>query len=200
MKNFKNTFLPVAFAVLSSTSAFAQTSNFEGASVYLGLSTVSTNAKIEQSGASINGFGKSSYATDIGADYGLKISDAAVVLLGGAFGLNKTSVYENSGTGGGFDGSLDLKNRWSLYAAPGTTIGKDVLLFAKIAFSSAKADTDGGKTHSGFGFGAGTRVILSNQMFLNVEFMNNSYGKKDYSGIDVSANSTVGTVALGYKF
>jgi opacity protein-like surface antigen len=187
----------------ASASVFADTTNFEGLSAFIGASTVTSSMKMEFDGAIANGLGKSSFATSVGSDYGLKLSDTAVVLLGGTYNLGSVGVFEVS-DGLDLEGEGKLKSMWSLYAAPGVTFGKDVLLYGKLAYVSAKPDSEGAKTHTGMGYGVGARFALANQMFLNIEFMQNSIGKKTYvdgnDSVDISGSSTAGTVALGYRF
>lgn len=203
MKSIRKTGMAIALATTCSVAS-AGTANFEGLSVYLGASAVTTSIKLEADSFAANGLGKSSYSADIGADYGLKLTDSAVLLLGGTYGLNKLSAFEVSGATD-LAGELKLKDRFSLYAAPGVTLGNSALLYAKLAYVSATADGEGGKTHAGYGYGAGARVSLSKEVFLNIEFMQNNYGDKTYFAgtIDetrISAKSTAGTVALGYRF
>jgi opacity protein-like surface antigen len=181
-------------------AAYAETGNFEGFSAFISGSLVSSSLKFSQTGMNIDGFGKSSFAADIGADYGLKIGEKSVVLLGATYGLSDPKIFEISGTDSDFDGSSSFKSRWSIYAAPGVTFGPNALLYGKLAYASGKPSGDGGKTHTGFGYGAGARFALTSELFLNVEFLQQNYGKVDYDGLSASGISTYGTAALGYKF
>ncbi len=194
---------------MASTGAFADTKNFEGLSIFGAASAVTNSLKIQADpNVFIDGLGKSALSTSIGADYGLKISEAAVVLLGGTYNLGSVSVFDVNVVDPSVDEILTSKTKaktqWSLYAAPGITFGKDVLLYGKLAYVSAKLSFDGAKTQSGMGYGAGARFALTNQMFLNVEFMRNEIGKKRYvdgaDSSDLSWSSTAGTVAVGYRF
>ena len=176
----------------------------------MSLVTVVTNALKIQADPNvlIDGWGKSAFSASIGADYGLKMSETAVVLLGGTYNLGSVKMVDVSIVDPSVNEILDAetktKTQWSLYAAPGITFGKDVLLYGKLAYVSAKLSMEGAKTHPGMGYGAGARFALTNQMFLNVEFMRNEIGKKRYTdgadSSDLSWSSTAGTVALGYRF
>ncbi len=138
----------------------------------------------------------------------MKICETAVVLLGGTYNLGSVKMFDVNLIDPSVDEILSAetktKTQWSLYAAPGITFGKDVLLYGKLAYVSAKLSMDGAKTHPGMGYGAGARFALTNQLFLNVEFMRNEIGKKTYTEggdtSDLSWSSTAGTVALGYRF
>ncbi len=193
----------ITFALVAATFSFgasAQTANFEGLQVYVSGSAVSSSIKVEASGVSIEGFGASSFAADIGADYGIKLGNTSVVLLGATYGIANPTVFEISGLDPDFDGKSKMNSRWTLYAAPGVTFGDSALLYAKFGYGMGKPSFEGAKSHSGFGYGAGTRLNLSKEVFLDIEFMQYSYGKKAYDDIEVSGTSTAGTAAIGYKF
>ncbi len=198
------------FSISTWTNAFAETKNFEGLSIYLGGSTISTTLKYEYRNfdATVNGSGKTTFTGDLGADYGFNLSENSLVLIGATYGLNTTTVYE---TWGGMDRTVYLKNRWSVYAAPGITFGRKALLYAKLAYVSARLrsiTTDGPNdedaVHPGIGYGVGARFLLKENVSLIVEFMQNRYGAKRYSptglNVDESATTTSGTIALGYTF
>jgi opacity protein-like surface antigen len=209
MKATQKAALALALTI-ASTGAFADTTNFEGLSIFGAASVVTNALKIkDDDGVLIEGAGKSTFSTSVGADYGLKLSDTAVVLLGGTYNLGSSSVYTVAGmdpNDGLQNGETKIKTQWSLYAAPGITFGNDVLLYGKLAYVSSKLSMDGAKTHPGMGYGAGARFALTKQVFLNVEFMRNEIGKKTYpdddgtGSSDLSWSSTAGTVALGYRF
>ncbi len=207
MKATQKAALALALTIVS-TGASADTTNFEGLSIF-GAASAVTNAVKTQAGTDvIDGLGKSGFSTSVGADYGLKISETAVVLLGGTYNLGSVKMFDVNLIDPSVDEILSAetktKTQWSLYAAPGITFGKDVLLYGKLAYVSAKLSMDGAKTHPGMGYGAGARFALTNQLFLNVEFMRNEIGKKTYTEggdtSDLSWSSTAGTVALGYRF
>jgi opacity protein-like surface antigen len=194
---------------IASTGAFADTTNFEGLSIFGAASAVTNAVKMQDDpNVLIDGLGKSAFSASIGADYGLKVSETAVVLLGGTYNLGSVGMFDVAVVDPSveeiLDGATKTKTQWSLYAAPGITFGKDVLLYGKLAYVSAKLSMEGAKTHPGMGYGAGARFALTNQLFVNVEFMRNEIGKKTYADVndssDVSWSSTAGTVALGYRF
>ncbi len=208
MKLLKNFALLLSAAGICS-SAFCETKNSEGLSVYAGASAVHSTFKESFSAGFIDGRSKESYSGDLGLDYGLGLSDNAVVLVGGSYGLNKVSGLNASGSAISGTYVIDVDNRWSVYAAPGIMISTDALLYAKFAYISSKFHVDipnfaGDATHTGLGIGAGVRVLLNQAVFLNLEFIQNNYKKAAYNSNGETAygspKSTVGSVALGYKF
>ncbi len=198
------------FSIGTYTNAFAETKNFEGLSFYLGGSTVSTTLKHEYRDfdGTINGEGKTTFSGDFGADYGLNLSENSLVLIGITYGLGKTTAYESWG---GMNRTVNLRDRWSIYAAPGVTFGEKALLYAKLAYVSVRIQRstlgfqgDEDTVHPGIGYGVGGRFLLKENVFLNVEFMQNRYSDKRYSptglNVDDSAITTSGTIAFGYTF
>jgi opacity protein-like surface antigen len=201
MKIFtKPAVLLVAF--LFGSSVHAQTGNFEGFAAGFGGSTLSTNVKLSAGALAADGIGRSSIALDVNADYGFSVSDRAVVLVGGSYGLINPTVFKDEVLG--LPSEIKFTKRWSAFAAPGITFGDSALLYTKIAYISGtpKSDDFAGLRHSGYGYGIGARFLLNQNIYVNAEFMQNSYETREYTdlGLNVSAKSTVGTVSVGYSF
>lgn len=197
----------LAATILGCNLAHADAKNFEGLSANIGAYAVSSSMSFNfaGSGAVVEGLGASSYAVDLSVDYGIALSPNTVLLLGGTYGLSDPTMAKVSGTGTDLDGTLKAGDRMSAFAAPGITISEKVLAYGKIAYVSTKpSGTDSMattyKTHSGFGYGGGVRVLLDSNLYLNFEAMNNDYGSKVYEGSKVSGQGLFAGLALGYKF
>jgi len=189
-------------SIFIGTSANAQTGNFEGISVNAGGTTLSSSVKLSAGAQSADGIGRSSYAVDAGADYGLRVADRSVILVGGTYGLINPTIFKDAVLG--LPAEIKFTRRWSVFAAPGITFGDSGLLYAKAAYISGKPKSDdfNGLTHSGYAYGVGARFMLTGNAYINAEFMQNRYGTKAYPdlGLDVSAKSTAGTLSLGFRF
>jgi hypothetical protein len=198
--------LIAAVAVLGCNLAHADAKNFEGLSANIGAYAVNSSIGFDFGGGStIEGLGKSSYAVDVSVDYGITLSSDTVLLVGGSYGLSDPSAF--SVAAGGLDGSLDAGSRMSLFAAPGVLLSDKVLAYGKLAYVSTKPTGTGdfafgssAKTHSGFGYGGGVRILLSPNTYVNLEAMSNDYGSKTYDGTTIGAKALFAGAAVGYKF
>jgi opacity protein-like surface antigen len=192
------------FTVCGCSVVQADAKNFEGLSVNLGAYAVNSSMSLDTGGGTvIEGLGKGSYAVDVSVDYGIALSTDTVLLVGGSYGLSDPSILSTSTTD--LTATAKAGSRMSLFAAPGITLGEKVLAYGKLAYVSTKPKgTDGledfAKTHSGFGYGGGVRILLNPNTYLNLEAMNNDYGSKTYDGTKIGAQGLFAGVALGYKF
>jgi opacity protein-like surface antigen len=199
--NFKN-YLISAIAVLGCNFAHADAKNFEGLSANIGAYAVNSSVSLVGDGLRADGLGKNSFAVDVSVDYGIALSSDTVLIVGGSYGLSDPTAFSLSGD---LDGSLKAGSRMSVFAAPGLALSDKVLAYAKLAYVSTKPKgtenfTDVAKTHSGFGYGGGVRILLNQNLYMNLEAMNNDYGSKDYDGTKFGAQGLFAGVALGYKF
>jgi len=188
--------------MMFATSTYAQSGGLEGFSVNAGVSTVTSSVKLSAGEQSADGIGRSSYAVDIGADYGFRFADRAVVLVGAAYGLANPTIFKDEVLG--LPAEIKFNRRWSVSVAPGISFGDSGLMYAKLAYISGKPGSDAfeGQTHSGYGYGVGARFMLNQNVYVNVEVMQNDYETKTYNdlGLDVSAENTTGMLSLGYSF
>ncbi len=208
MKSIKGIYLPFLI-LISCTDALGETKNFDGLSVYLSGSTNSTTIRQEYRNidANLDGSGKNSFSGEFGIDYGLTLLSNYFVLLGATHSLNKSAADERSSN----NFTTKFKDGWSIYAAPAIIRGDNHLVYLKVAYVSAQLqrtsdtfDYGNPKTHAGVGYGAGARLFLNENIFVNMELMQSRYGKKTYDpdglNVDFSAITTSGTIAVGYKF
>jgi opacity protein-like surface antigen len=198
--------LIAAVAVLGCNLAHADAKNFEGLSANIGAYAVNSSITSDLGGGNtVDGLGKGSYAVDVSVDYGIALSSDTVLLLGGSYGLSDPTAFNVDA--GGLEGSLKAGKRMSLFAAPGVLLSDKVLAYGKLAYVSTKPNGTGdfafgssAKTHSGFGYGGGVRILLSPNTYVNLEAMNNDYGSKTYDDGSIGAKALFAGVALGYKF
>ena len=192
----------------SSTSVFAQVSNFTGPSAGVNMNTVSTTTKLTADGsAAFDGFGQQSLGTSLQAAYGIALSNDTVVSIGGTYALNKDRAGNLEINGDQMQ--FKNKNQMSLYLEPGYLVSNTTLAYGKVSYESAKmtvsvtgADGDSQKVN-GYGYGFGIRTMLDKNLSLQVEVKQVKYGAENWADDGSSkfkSSATLGTIGLGYKF
>lgn len=204
----------LALALLaSSNGVFAQASSFEGinASVGLGLSSVSSSQT--SSYPSDNGNGQSGGFGVLDLSYIKAIDKNFFLGVGATYDLGEINAgYQNWR---GYNYQAKLQNHYSAYIKPGFAVNDSAAIYAKLGYNWATAKiTDNGEIISpgsysqnihGFGYGLGTQIFLTKDIYTSVEVMRVNYNKVTFSdsgnnSTTFSAASTTGTVSVGYKF
>lgn len=200
------------------STAFA--GNFEELSVFGKAGVTSTTVDIDFNdvgGASGNseGAGRSDYFGALGADYGFKITDKFVALIGTEMNVNDTDVYKSRDVENGIvsTSKFKQKNSYGVYLAPGYMVNDSTLLYTKLSYNRAKFSakftegTDSGSLNDnfgGFGFGVGARMFVANNVYLNAEWQKIVYGSEKFVDSDGTTKfkpeSTVGTIGIGFNF
>ena len=88
-----------AFVALFSTNALAQQAMFEGFSIGTNTEFKSTTSELSAAGANTIGFGQQNTGLAVSADYGLSISDRAVLMFGGKIDLFDTTIINIDSNG-----------------------------------------------------------------------------------------------------
>ena len=205
--NFKVKALLAIVAVSASSVALAQNKNFTGFSA--GVNANFADSKIELSGANTGGGGKvnkTDQNASLQGQYGFGISDKFVIGLGLTYGLGELKTGDSAV----FGISTKVKEMYSINIEPGYVVSASTLAYAKVTIASAKgeisgagAPTAGGNSMnlSGTGFGVGFRTMLSGKLYLQGEYVQTSYDKKNVAtGVDVKADSGVASIGVGYNF
>ena len=203
--NFKVKALLAIVAVSASSIALAQNKNFTGFSA--GVNANFADSKAEYSGTGVGPTAQKTNQTDQNASlqgqYGFGISDKFVVGLGVTYGIGELKAGTNSVAGV----SSKLKDVYSINIEPGYVVSASTLAYAKVAFASAKGEAavtgvgtlTGNLT--GTGFGIGFRTMLTPKLYLQGEYVQTSYDKKNIAtGVDVKADSGVASIGVGYNF
>lgn len=204
------------------SSAFA--ANFEGLSVFGKAGVSSSNVDVDYSdvggdSGSSDGFGRSDYFGAIGVDYGFKISDKFVALIGTEMNVNDTDVYKARAVSGLDSEKVNFKqkNSYGVYLAPGYMVNDSTLLYTKFSYNRAKfsakfTEVNNGTSESGtlsdtfggFGFGVGARMFVANNVYLNAEWQKIAYDSEKFVDSDGTSKfkpeSTVGTIGIGFNF
>jgi len=219
----KKTILAVS-ALFLTTSAYAA-GNFEGLSVFAKAASQSTTTEMRANtpedsenfeDGKLDGNGRSRFVGGIGADYGIKISDKFLTLIGVEANINNTTFFNASETEGDETESFKFKqkNTYGIYVAPGYLVNDDALIYAKFSYNRAKVEgtftDDGGETekmsdnYDGFGFGVGARLFVAKNIFINTDWQKIQYSREsktfDNTTVSLKPETTVGTIAIGYNF
>jgi opacity protein-like surface antigen len=220
----KKTIIAVSALFLTST---AYAGNFEGLSVFAKAGSMSTDTEIKWTGTGDNagetettdGNGRSRFVGGIGADYGFKINDKFLTLIGVEGNIGNTDVFKDRGSDGADSESFKFKqkNTYGVYIAPGFLVNDKALIYAKFSYNRMKLEGNSksvqdGETESfkssdnfdGFGVGVGARLFIADNIFANVEWQKIQYSSEKFTGTGgvgkFDPETTVGTIAIGYNF
>ena len=205
--NFKVKALLAIVAVSASSIALAQNKNFTGFSA--GVNANFADNKAEFSGAGLVGkSNQSDQNASLEGQYGFGISDKFVVGLGLTYGIGELKSGSFSPSAG-VSVSSKLKDMYSISIEPGYVVSASTLAYAKVAFVNAKAEATqtggGGGSASGnltgTGFGIGFRTMLTPKLYLQGEYVQTSFDKKNVgTGVDVKADMGTASIGVGYNF
>lgn len=188
--------------------ALADSKNFTGPAIYGELNHSATTVELKSDDVTLSGVGKQSISGALGASYGFALSSTSVLLLGGTYDLSNAKFLEISGGGDSVTGKI--KQRWSLFVAPGFVVSPQTLLYGKLSYASGKATLgasgagidleSSSERFRGVGYGAGIRTQINRNLFAGVEVTRVNYNDKGFDGVDVGTGTTTGSVQLGYRF
>ena len=199
--NFKVKALLAIVAVSASSFALAQNKNFTGFSA--GVNANFADNKVEYSGTNVVPSPLKSNQSDqnasLQAQYGFGISDKFVVGLGVTYGIGELK----SGTVSGVNSKT--KDMYTVNLEPGYVVTPSTLVYGKVAYANAKGEASGGFVGSanttGYGYGIGFRTMLTGKLYLQGEYVQTSYDKKNVgTGVDVKADTGVASIGVGYNF
>ena len=217
-----------AIALLaSSTSLMAQSKNFEGANIAIGISAVgaevSGTSKSGQAGTNSNTgtIGKIAEIANLDIGYTFSVSNNGAISIGGTYIPGKAKIGSGTftesapgGTNNSGSVSAEFKDPYSIYVMPTYAITNNSAIFAKVAYNHVDLDLKSSGTTTittkpskleGWGYGIGSKTLLDKNTYLQVEV-----NYTDYDAINgtLSSGNTyaadpktiAGTVSIGYKF
>lgn len=219
----------IFFKLLGSSLSFllfttaAQSSNFQGFSTAIGISTLGANLRLAThttSGVDWSTFGNNVMMENIDVSFAKDISQSGLIGFGVTHDLHATRLVEVRS----FD-NLEFipksRNHRSLYLQPTYLFDDTTAFFAKIAYHFAQlhlydnAEIAGipgsfsrSMKNSGFGYGVGIKKLLSSNLFLQAEVQAVSFGQRkkghhydaNYDSYEVKVTLNSGTISLGYTF
>ncbi|APW42667.1 outer membrane protein [Rhodoferax saidenbachensis] len=200
----KKVFLAAAAAMaFVAPQAFAQAKNFEGLSLAFSVNATGNKIDTNYSAGGFSGNDDLTTHSNILSSqlqYNFSIGDKFVLGTGASMGHGMLLVATFIPTGE----AIKLKDTYSIYLAPGVAIGDSTLLYAKLAAVSAKTTFAEGSNISGTGYGVGIQYFANQNVFYQVEFLQNKYEEKAHSYVGYNFVDTYTTNALlvgvGYKF
>ena len=192
--------------------ANAQTSNFTEFSFGGNIEFKAPTLMLAASGFELSGLGSQNIFASVSADYGIEVSKSLVLLVGGKYDLQNTSVVKI--TGEGLAVAIEEKGHYSLFLAPGLALSDKTLGFAKLSYENAKYDVTGSvatgsaagsvasnaQSVSGTGYGLGVRTHLGGNTNLDVEVGRIVYQNNGGNNFTVSSASTFGRVGISFRF
>jgi hypothetical protein len=217
-----------AIALLAtSTSLMAQSKNFEGANIAIGVSAigaeVSGSSKSGQSGTNTNSgsIGKIAEIANLDLGYTFSLSNNGAISIGGTYTPGKAKVGNGSfvastpgSTASDQNVSAQFKDPYSIYVMPTYAISNNSAIFAKISYNHVDLDvTSSGTTTitskpsdlQGWGYGIGSKTMLDKNLYLQVEVNLNDYDNingtlSNGNSFNADPKTIAGTVSIGYKF
>jgi outer membrane immunogenic protein len=191
-------------ATFVTPQAFAQAKNFEGFSLGVNLNLTSSDSDIRNTGGFVTATGQSSSNGALQAQYNLALGSDFVLGVGGTYELGDINL---GSSGAVFSGKR--KDAYSVYVAPGIVVADSWLIYGKVASIGAKFESTGaavftGKTDmDGVGYGLGFQKLLSKNLYLQAEYMQNKYSDKTVVTsltTQVKAEARTLSFGVGYKF
>lgn len=184
-------------ACVFAPQAFAQAKNFEGFSVGANLNLANSTSSYSAPGqtGTANSFAQN---IDLLARYNFALGDKFVLGLGVSASVGDLKAGDISATN-----TIKFTSMTSFFVTPGVAVSDSMQVYGKIAALNVKVTESASATApslSGTGYGIGIQQLLSKNMYLQGELMQNNYA--DYTnGTTVwKFNSSVMSVGIGYKF
>lgn len=181
----------IACTAMATPLVFAQAKNFEGLS--LGATIANTKTTTEDTTGANPSIDGTSTGLDLNAQYNWALGQEFVL----GVGLNMGTGNNKAGTNPSNGSDVTTKNRYALEFTPGVAISKDLLLFGKVAYLNATAESGIGSTSlTGTGYGLGVRGMVDKNLFWQAGYDLNQYQEKDNNKL----KSSVFSLGVGYKF
>lgn len=200
--NFKVKALLAVVAVSASSLALAQNKNFTGFSAGANVNFANSKVEVIALGVGSAQASESAQNASLQGQYGFGISDKFVVGLGVTYGLGELKA--GTGTYGGAPISGKLKDQYSINIEPGYVVSASTLAYAKVAFQAAKGESsviNNGVMLTGYGYGIGFRTMLSPKLYLQGEYQQINFDRKNViTGVDVKADTGMASIGVGYNF
>ncbi len=200
----KKKLLAVCLAVATS-SVFAQSSNFTGLTTGLGVGFVGASLDVGVEGeGSIFKNGQTNVIPSIDIGYHTAIDNNFVLGVGFTYDLAKTKMGSIAEA---YEGGLQFKGKdhYSIYVQPTYVLSNTTAVFAKLGYHHTKGVAEiGGESGSlkfkGFGYGAGVKVNLDKNLYLQAEAQIIDFDSKTDEGITFKPKTAAGILSIGYKF
>jgi len=188
-------------ASVAATPAFSQAKNFAGPSIAVSISGIGSETGIVlEDGTDLGKTGATDIVYGIDLSYAVPVDNKFLISFGGNYDLNKQDAGNLVD-----EVSFKVKNRYSLYVAPTFAISDNSALFIKGSYNKMKAEAsaDGvsdSENFSGWGYGAGIKMLLDKNLYAQAELQIVDYGTKTSDGDKFDIKTNAGIISIGYKF
>lgn len=197
----KKNLLAAALLSMAATGVFAQAKSFEGFSVGINGSFVGNISEFSGEGAGTN-IGDSNIIPSGEIGYTHAITDKFTL------GISGTYDFMDANAGKVDTVQFKGKNHYSINIKPGFAVSKDALVYAIVGYNSVEGTTasnpylTGSTTYTGIGYGVGTQIMFTPNIYGKVEIQQVQYDSKNIGGttLSVKPSSNIGTIGIGYKF
>jgi lipopolysaccharide assembly outer membrane protein LptD (OstA) len=195
---------------LASTSAYADTSNFEGFEAGLGLGYVNADMDFADSRSDRMNWDKDDAVVQVSVAYHWPINENWLIGLGATYDLNdtdaSTQIYRSE------DISAELQHHSSIYVQPTYVIDDRSAVFAKVGYHKARTNTTGPSsvwiedniTVEGIGYSLGYKRLIQNNLFIQGELLFVHYDDEQLGGgaytYEYEQETRSAVVTLGYQF
>lgn len=145
--------------------------------------------------------GASAQYQSLDVAYGFKIGTSSVLTAGAEYNFGEPKIYEE--TLSGEYKSFKQRQRYGVFLAPGLAVSKEALLYAKLGWNQARADIvpEGNSANfRAYGYGAGSKLMISNQVYIKVEAIRQTFNSKTIDTVTNKPSATVGTIGVGISF
>lgn len=201
----------IALALISG-SAYAQSNEFEGFNVGLGLGYIQPKVTYTDNDSGHYQWDKNDFVLQVDAAYNKAINDKWLIGIGLAFDLNNTKAGTKSEGYGPVE--TTMKEHYSIYVQPTYVIDSSSAVFAKVGYHSIKVDAIGqpgsnwidDKFHTqGIGYGIGYKKFINKAFFAQAEIQVVDYKNKSFTdefgyNWNYEQKTTAGILTAGYKF
>jgi opacity protein-like surface antigen len=188
-------------------SSVAHSQSFNGGYIDVGVGFRGTTANVTVPGASVD-MGKSGALGSVAAGWSWN-PGGGFVLGVGAFANDGSSSAAQLSAGGATLG-LKQKEGYGVSIEPGVEMGQSNVAYLKLSANWAKfegaASLSGlgsistSDTYTGFGYGAGVKHLMNNNMFVFAEWQQVDFQSKDVSGVTIKPKNTLGLIGVGWQF
>jgi opacity protein-like surface antigen len=179
------------------SNAMAQAKNFEGFSVGGSIGLVKSGYEGRLNGVTL-GVNDNDVLASIQLDYTHPVSSNAVIGFGATLGLSEVKSGSVGTT------SLKSNNISTFYVSPGIATSDTTLIFGKLGLvkTTGTSNTAGSTSEdfNGVWVGAGVRVLLSKNAYVQAEYGQANFNSKESGGVSYNPTMSGFNVGVGYKF
>lgn len=183
-------------AALSGSQAFAQANSFEGFSIAAGFNIANTTFSRANNGVSGNSVGSTQGNAVIQAHYDYAASEQFVLGFGATADIGKIPFgnWQPSNI------EIQMKDRYSVYVAPGYALNDSTLLYGKLAYITATVSDPRATELPGTGYGVGIKILGGSHLIYQAELLGTDYAKRQYINATDTFGLSILTLSIGYKF